>query len=199
MIRSGQLKSSTAQPSVKNIGCDTIVACNPASLMALFQLARRAHRNRSHDRQNRRLGRQPRNPQGNVGQALRFVFGQENHVGSAGKSFNVGGIRQPAGPHIAPDDFFQILFEERDVALGHLHHARPVGMTAGNWGAKIRQAGRNHCPKISRPVNADLHLFSLLNRKPAPQVVFDGIGGRLTYSLSTTASPYFQCTGGRCT
>ncbi len=31
MIRSGQLKSSTAQPGVRNTGCDTMVAFRPAS------------------------------------------------------------------------------------------------------------------------------------------------------------------------
>src|SRR5437588_5657894 len=32
MIRSGQLKSSTAQPAVKKIGCDTMLAFRPAAL-----------------------------------------------------------------------------------------------------------------------------------------------------------------------
>src|SRR5207248_10154457 len=31
MMRSGQLKSSTAHPAVKNIGCDTMIALSPAS------------------------------------------------------------------------------------------------------------------------------------------------------------------------
>src|SRR5437660_9141093 len=31
MMRSGQLKSSTAHPAVKNIGCETITAFSPAS------------------------------------------------------------------------------------------------------------------------------------------------------------------------
>ena len=36
MIRSGQLKSSTAQPSVKNIGCETIVPRNFAPGFKVF-------------------------------------------------------------------------------------------------------------------------------------------------------------------
>src|SRR5579864_2531236 len=38
MMRSGQLKSSIAQPEVKNIGWETIVARKPAALM-LFSIA----------------------------------------------------------------------------------------------------------------------------------------------------------------
>src|SRR6202043_362978 len=134
--------------------------------------ARCAHGNRGHNRQNRRLGREPCNAHRYIGQALRFVFGQKNDLRSTSKRFDVGGISQPPGSHIPSNDFFQVLFEERNVSLSHFDHARPVGMTAGNWSAKIRQAGRNHRSQVPRTVNSDLHVFSPFGSKPASELAF---------------------------
>ena len=92
---------------------------------------------------------------------LGLVFRQENYLRLARERFNVGGVGQASGAHVAPDDFFQIFFEEGNIALGHFDHARPVGMTAGNRRSKIRQAGRNHRPQVPRTVYADLHSLSL--------------------------------------
>ena len=117
-------------------------------LDVLFQSACGADRSRSDNRQNRGLGRQPRDAHGHIDQTLGFVFGEENDLRLAGKRFDIGGVGEPARTHVAPDDFLKILFEEGNVALGHLDHARPVGMTAGNWSAKIRQAGRNHRSQV---------------------------------------------------
>src|ERR1019366_4786853 len=104
---------------------------------ALFQSVGGANGSRSHNRENRRLRSESRDAHGDVGQALGFVFGQENHLGFAGKRLDVGGVGQPAGTHVAANDLFQVLFEEGNVALGHLDHAGAVRMTAGNWSAKI--------------------------------------------------------------
>jgi hypothetical protein len=161
------------------MGCETMVACNPASLMAFFQSARGAHGTRRDDREDRRLRSQADNAHGDFAQVLRLVFGQENHLRFAGKGFDVSGVGEAARAYVAADDLFEIFFEEGNVALGHLDHARAVGMTAGNRSAKIRQAGRNHCPKIPRAVNPDLHNI--------PQY------------LSTLALPVRQRTGGLCT
>src|SRR5216684_60946 len=76
----------------------------------------------------------------------------------ARKRFDIGRIHKPSGPHVPPDNFLEVLFEERNVALRHLHHARAIGMTTGNWCTKIRQAGRNHCSQVPRTVNSDLHV-----------------------------------------
>src|SRR5437879_87748 len=71
--------------------------------------------------------------------------------------FDICRIHKPSGPHVPPDNFLEVLFEERNVALRHLHHARAIGMATGNWCTKIRQASRNHCSQVPRTVNSDLH------------------------------------------
>ena len=177
-----------------------MVAFNPASLMFFSSSARGAHRSRRDNRQNRGFGRQARDAHGHVDQSLSFVLGEKNDLRLAGKRFDVGGVGEPARTHVAPDDFFQILFEEGNVALGHFDHARPVGMTAGNWSAKIRQAGRNHRSQVPRTVNPDLHVLS----RPTPETrvrsgPLIGIAGYVPYSLSTAMGAAFQRTGGRCT
>src|SRR5215469_2161107 len=102
--RSGQLKSSTAHPSVKNMGCETIVACRPMSLMA--------------------FSRAFAVPTGTGVTMVRIGgFGAKDNAGSAGERFNVGGVRKTASADIAADNFFEILLEKRDISLGHFHHA----------------------------------------------------------------------------
>ena len=59
----------------------------------------------------------------------------------AGKRFDVGRVGEASSPNVAPDNFLQILFEERNVALGHFDHAGAVGMATRNRSAEIRQAG----------------------------------------------------------
>src|SRR5205085_8395316 len=127
---------------------------------AFFQSVRGTDWSRSDNRQDGGLGGEPRNPHGNVVQAIRFVFGQENDWSFAGKGFDIGGISETARAHIATDDLFQILFEEWDIPLSHLNHACAVGVAAGNGSAKIRETGRNHCSQVARTVNSDLHVLS---------------------------------------
>ena len=63
-----------------------------------------------------------------------------------------GGISKAARSDVAADDLFQVLFEERDVALGHFDHAGAIRMAAGNRRTEIRQTGRNHrSPSIPEP------------------------------------------------
>ena len=107
----------------------------------LFQSVGCAHGNGSDNGQNRRFWRQPDDAQRDVAQIIGVVFRQENHSSSPGKSFDVGGVGKASSPHVAPDDFLQILLEKRNVALCHFDHARTVGMTTRNRSSEIRQAG----------------------------------------------------------
>src|SRR5258708_13062168 len=111
-------------------------------------------------------------------------------MGLARKRFDIGRIDQPHGTHVPRDNFLQVLFEERNVALRHLNHARAVGMAAGNWRAKIRQASRNHCSQVPRTINSDLHAsFPCSPRKPAPNLALKGLiqttAPSLTYPPAT--------------
>ena len=51
-----------------------------------------------------------------VGQMIRRIFSQENHLRLARKRLNVGGVGQASGAHVTLDDFGKILFEEGHVA-----------------------------------------------------------------------------------
>src|SRR5262249_11216351 len=99
-----------------------------------------SHRNWSHDGKNRRLGNGPRDAQYQISEMLVSVLSQENYLRLARKRFNVGRVCQAAGAHVAANDFRQILFMERDIALRHVHHARTVRMAAGYWRSEIGQA-----------------------------------------------------------
>ena len=114
---------------------------HPGLLEAFLESRRCAHGRRRHDGQDRRLCCQASDTQNHISEMLGIVFGQEDDLGLARERFNVGRVDQAPGAHVPPDDFFQILFKERNVTLGHLDHSRPVGMAAGNGSAKIGQAG----------------------------------------------------------
>ena len=104
-----------------------------------FQPRTGANSHGSNNCENRRLGREFGNSQDNVVEVLGAVFGEKNHLCFAGEGFDVGGVSKASGAHVAADDLLKIFFKERNVALRHFHHARAIGMTTGNRGAKIRQ------------------------------------------------------------
>src|SRR5215831_19715060 len=84
-----------------------------------FQGVGSPDRNGSDDGQDRGLWREACNANRDVVQVLGLVFGEKDDSSPAGEGFDISGIGEAASTHVTADNFFEILLEEWDVALGH--------------------------------------------------------------------------------
>src|SRR6266550_5290906 len=86
------------------------------------------------------------------------IFCQKDHLRLAGKRVHVGGVGQSPAADVALDDFLEVFLVVENVALGHLDHARAVGITTADRSSEICQARGNDSAQITRSVNSYVHL-----------------------------------------